>query len=340
MPYFNYFPTIPYTFQDNKTFELVDVFKKAVFSQNTLNNEAVFENQQLTIGATPEVASFNLYNNSQYSWILFASNNLVNPHMDWPTEWTSFLNSLDKKYNGTTYYIFYQPKIEIGDVIIKVGITGSCSGAGSQDYSGCTLTVDDSIYGIVKEWNNDFRYLTVIGGSGLTFSEDNLFAVARKDQTDTLRFVNFGDDFPQGIVSDTNFSVFKIERADPEKDAVSYFLFNGVVTSPYAKITPVTPSGEVTNYFSYSNATTINSSVGYLTDPENFYGTILYAYSSDAIKAVPFQLTKKTKYDIEVEENKKKYKIKTLKPGFLMPTMGLFQKAINSSGRLFEIQLS
>lgn len=340
MAYFNYFPTIEYTFQDNKSFEMIDVFKKAVFSQNTLNNEGVFENQQLTIAPTPEVASFNLYSNSQYSWIIFASNNLVNPHTDWPMEWTAFLNSLDKKYNGTSYYIFYQPDIQIGDVVIKVGITGSCSGFEYENYSGCTLTVNESVYGIVKEWNKEFRYVTVVGGSGLTFSEYDRFAVARKDSTNTLRFVDFGEDYPQGQVSNTKFSLFKIERADSEKESVSYFLFNGLVVSPYTKISPVTQNGNITNYFSNTNATGISASAGYLTEPDNFYGTVLYSYSTDTIKAVPYQLTKKTKYDIEVDENKQKYKIKTLKPGFLMPTLGLFEKAINSSGRVFEIQLS
>lgn len=340
MTYFNYFPTIQYTFQNNKTFEMVDVFRKAVFSQNTLNNESVFETQQLTIAPSPEVASFNLYQNSAYSWILFASNNLVNPHTDWPTEWTAFLNSLDKKYNGTTYYIFYQPSIQVGDVIIQLGITGSCSGASTEDYSGCSFVVDDSTYGIVKEWNSEFRYVTTVGESGLTFNEDTLFGVARKDSTNTLRMVDFGDNYPRGKISNTTFSVFKIQRAESEKNSISYFLSNGSVVSPYAKISPVEVGGLVTNYFSKANATKITPNVGYLTDPDNFYGTALYCYSTDGIKAVPTSLQIKTKYQEEVEQNEKKYVIKALKPGFLTPTFGLFQRAINSSGRLFEIQLS
>jgi hypothetical protein len=340
MTYFSNFPKIQYSFQNNKSFEMVDMFKKAVFSQNTLNNETVFDTHQLTIGASPEVASFNFYNNSAYSWILFASNNLVNPHTDWPVEWTSFLNSLDKKYNGISYYIFKQPPIEIGDVIIKLQITGSCSGAEEENYSGCTLTADNTTYAIVKDWNIEFRYLTCVGGAGITFSEGDIFAVARKDSTDILKLLDFGIEFPTASVAETKFSVFKILRADEEKNAIEYFLADGKVISPYIKLNPVNANGSVTQYYSKTNASKISIDGGYLTDSDNFYGTALYCYSAENIKGIPTILQIKTKYDVELEENSKKYQIKALKPGFLSPTFGLFEQAINSSGRVFEINLS
>jgi len=339
MAYFNYFPKIQYTFQNDKSFEMVDMFKKAVFSQNTLNNESIFDTEQLTTASNPEVTSYKLYNSSAYSWILFASNNLVNPHLDWPTEWTAFLNSLDKKYNGFSYYIFYQPSLQIGDVIIKIQISGSCSGINEEDYSGCTLSADNTTYAIVKDWNNEFRYLTCVGGTGITFSEGDRFAIARKDETGKLKLHDFGINFPQGSVSETTFSVFKIERADGEKNAIEYFLADGKVISPYVKLNPVNQNGSVTAYYSKSNATKISVDSGYLTDVDNFYGTALFCYSAENIKGVPSILQIKTRYDVEVEENSKKYVFKSLKPGLLPSVFGLFEQAINSPGRVFEVEL-
>ena len=59
MAYFEFFPTIEYNFNNQKTLEMVDIFRKVSFTQTTLNNEAIFDKLYLSNGGSPEIVSFN-----------------------------------------------------------------------------------------------------------------------------------------------------------------------------------------------------------------------------------------------------------------------------------------
>lgn len=355
--YFDYFPTLEYKFQNGNTLELVDIFRKVSFTQTTLTNDSIFDTYYTTNGANPEIISFNLYSSSEYSWMLFASNRILNPHTDWPREYTSFLTELNSKYNGTAYYICRIPDLLPGDVMIKITKT-SCSGTtASEVYTDCVFSYEAPIvtYKIIKEWNQKFRYLVGVGGGSGSFSVNDTFAILRKDSNGDYKPVNFRtadpavsyttkvtgpDGFTNITIDGKEFTIFRIAKIDEEKNAVIQFMNNGTAESPYRKVSSVNTTGSLTVYYSNSN-TNINSyqsTTPVFGDTDDFSGTVLDAYVRGVLPSI---VTVKTPLTLQLEQNEKKYSVRALKPRFLSGAISLFEKAINSNqGRVLSIELN
>jgi hypothetical protein len=355
--YFDYFPTLEYKFQNGNTLELIDIFRKVSFTQTTLANDSIFDTYYVTNGANAEITSFNLYSSSQYSWVLFSSNRMLNPHTDWPREYTSFLTELNSKYNGTAYYICRIPDLLPGDVMIKI-TKASCSGTTANEvYTSCVFSYESPIvtYKIVKEWNQKFRYLVAVGGGSGSFSVNDTFAILRKDSNGNYKAVNFrtpdpdvenidkvtGPDGYTNITIDGNeFTIFRIAKIDEEKNAATQFMNSGAVESPYRKVSSLNTAGSLTAYYSNSN-TNINSyqsTTPVFANANDFSGTLLDAYVRGVL---PSSITVKTPLILQLEENEKRYSVRALKPRYLEGTIGLFEKAINSNqGRVLSIELN
>jgi hypothetical protein len=358
MAYFEFFPKIEYNFNNQKTLEMVDIFRKVSFTQTTLNNEALFDKFYLSNGGSPEIVSFNLYGSSQFSWMLFASNQIVNPHVNWPREYTSLISELNSKYNGKVYYICRIPNILPGDVMIKIqrascndpSVGGDASSA--ENYTGCSLSYEDPIttYKIVKEWNQELRYILGVGGSS-DFTEGDTFAILRKDIQGNYKPVQFGnssggetgpgsDGYVDVTIDQETFSMFRIAKIEEEKNAIVNFYQGTIVASPYRKVTSVDSNGSLSNFYAYSNANknTYQSSTPIFADPEDFSGTVLDAYANGVL---PTAITYKTKIQIDLEENEKAFTIKNLKRNYLDAASGLFKQALNSNqGRVLSIELN
>jgi hypothetical protein len=353
MAYFNFFPTIEYTFNNEKTLEMVDIFRKVSFTQNTLNNESIFDSYYLSDGGSPEKTSFDLYGSSEFSWMLFASNRFVNPHKEWAREYTSLISELNSKYNGKTIYISRIPNLLPGDVIFKITRAG-CSGNTSQEiYTGCNFSFENPIqtYKIIKEWNQEFRYLICVGGSSsYEFAVGDTFAVLRKNSAGEYKPVLFGDGiadtspgtdgFVDITINSETFSIFRIAKIEEEKNTIVKFLKNSIVVSPYRKVsTMASSSSTLTNYYANtsSNITTYPSGVP-STSATDFGGTVLDSYMRNVLST---EVTYKTKMQIEIEKNEKAYSIKALKPKYLSSVIGMFTETINTNqGRVLSLELN
>lgn len=353
MAYFEFFPTIEYTFNNQKTLEMVDIFRKVSFTQNTLNNEAIFDRFYLSNGGSPEIVSFNLYGSSQFSWMLFAANQIVNPHTNWPREYTSLVSELNSKYNGKVYYICRIPNILPGDVMIKIVKTSCLPGFPDVEiYTGCSFSYEDPIttYKIVKEWNQELRYILGVGGSS-EFVNGDTFAILRKNSEGEYKPVKFGnstggetqpgsDGFVDITVDQETFTIFRIAKVEEEKNAIVNFYQGTIVASPYRKVTSVDSNGTLSTYYAYSNANknSYQGTTPVFSDPTDFSGTVLDAYVLDVL---PTAITYKTKIQIDLEENEKSYTIKNIKRNYLDAASGLFKQALNSNqGRVLSIELN
>lgn len=350
--YFDFFPTLEYTFSDGNTIEMVDIFRKVSFSQSTLTNDSIFDTFYVANGGSPEIVSFNLYGSSRYSWMLFAANRMINPHKNWPREYTSLITELNSKYNGKTYYICRIPDLLPGDVMIKI-TRSSCSGTpNSEIYTGCSFSYQNPIatYKIIKEWNQELRYIIGVGGS-TEFSEGDTFAILRKNSLGEYKLVKFGnssgnetipgqDGFVDITIDSQTFTIFRIAKIVEEKNTIVNFFQGTIVASPYRKVSSLNVAGSLTNYYSYtkSNINTYQSTTPVFSDPDDFSGTVLDAYVRGVL---PSAITYKTKLQLELEQNDKNYNVRTLKTTYLDGTISLFKQAINSNqGRVLSIELN
>ena len=87
---------IDYTFQNGKTVNVVDIFKKVSFSQQTLQEPSLFDTVLLSEGSTPERISTQYYGTPTASWVILLANNIVNPNLEWPVEYSYFLNYINE----------------------------------------------------------------------------------------------------------------------------------------------------------------------------------------------------------------------------------------------------
>jgi hypothetical protein len=165
---------IDYTFQNGKTVNVVDIFKKVSFSQQTLQESSLFDTILLTEGNTPEAIATQYYGAPNASWVILLANNIVNPNIEWPVEYSYFLNYMNEYYKGSRYYIFDLPEIRPGDVVVRVTSSGT--------------QLDTSNYAFVKDWDPITRSFVAYGGIGTISPNDSvIFLRSRGDGFDTIQ---------------------------------------------------------------------------------------------------------------------------------------------------------
>jgi hypothetical protein len=98
--YFRNFPFTNYQIKDYNInevvqnplvrFKIVDVLRNVKF----LYQEYIIEEESAS-----EIA-FNLYGDETLDWIIYITNNIIDPKYDWPLDYTAFNNFLIKKYGS------------------------------------------------------------------------------------------------------------------------------------------------------------------------------------------------------------------------------------------------
>ncbi len=99
--YFRNFPFTNYQIEDYNIneivqnplarFKIVDVLRNVKF----LYQEYIIEEGQ----SASEIA-FKIYEDETLDWIIYITNNIIDPKYDWPLDYTSFNNFLTKKYGS------------------------------------------------------------------------------------------------------------------------------------------------------------------------------------------------------------------------------------------------
>lgn len=103
--FFNYFPKVPYFYDNNKN--SVDIVTnltyKFKFNEAFKENTVVYYDYIIPEGETPEILADKFYNSSERHWIILMINNIVNPLMDWPMNSYSLNKFIDGKYSTNVY---------------------------------------------------------------------------------------------------------------------------------------------------------------------------------------------------------------------------------------------
>lgn len=294
---------IDYTFQNGKTVNVVDIFKKVSFSQQTIQEPSLFDTVLLSEGSTPERISTQYYGTPTASWVILLANNIVNPNLEWPVEYSYFLNYINEYYKGSRYYIFDLPELQVGDVVAKVTSSGT--------------VLDTNNYSFVKEWDPVTRSFVAYGGLG---------TISNNDSVIFLR--NRGDGFDT-VANDIQIR----KKTEKNYNGLSYFFTSGnraQIISPYRVVNGST----LTNITVDPTATRIDVGDGY-TDIKTIRYTLLYKYINGESLPVETKSIIQKENDLEY----KRYKIRIPKNKVLRAILDAYNRASKEKqiGRSVEV---
>lgn len=91
--YFEYFPRVSY-----KGNVLTNITRKVDFSETIFSEASVFLPYTIEDDALPEDIAFYYYGDVKYVWIVFLSNNIIDPYHEWPLSEQKFNSYLIRKY--------------------------------------------------------------------------------------------------------------------------------------------------------------------------------------------------------------------------------------------------
>ena len=100
--FFNYFPKTLYT-SDNINGGLdtvTNIISRFGFEKTLKQNSAAFYKYQIQDSDTPEIIAAKYYDHPERHWIVLMFNDIIDPQYDWPLQYSTFINFVDKKYTA------------------------------------------------------------------------------------------------------------------------------------------------------------------------------------------------------------------------------------------------
>jgi hypothetical protein len=93
MRYFDYFPDTEY-----KNFVLTDITRRTKFRDVVKTRPYVFLPYTIEDGLRPEDVANYYYGSPRFTWIVYMSNDIIDPYKDWPMTEEVFIEYFKKKY--------------------------------------------------------------------------------------------------------------------------------------------------------------------------------------------------------------------------------------------------
>lgn len=91
--YFAKFPEIKY-----KNVLVKDITRRVNFLKSTIDNPFVYLPYTIQEGDRAEDIAYHYYGDSNYAWLVYMSNNIIDPYGEWPMDEDTFHNYLIDKY--------------------------------------------------------------------------------------------------------------------------------------------------------------------------------------------------------------------------------------------------
>lgn len=98
MSYFKEFPLTNY----NNLLSRNIILKSAIVKE-VLNKASAFYNYIIQEGYRPDMVANEEYGNPEYDWVVYLSNDIVDPYYNWPIDGKDFKGYLEAKYNTDIY---------------------------------------------------------------------------------------------------------------------------------------------------------------------------------------------------------------------------------------------
>lgn len=103
--YFSYFPSTLYKVtNDNINVDvLTNIMVRFKMEDSLKENTSVYYKYDVRDGDTPESIAYNVYGSVERHWIVLLMNDIIDPQFDWPLEFRTLSNYIDKKYSANNY---------------------------------------------------------------------------------------------------------------------------------------------------------------------------------------------------------------------------------------------
>jgi hypothetical protein len=95
MEYFKYFPKIQYGGKP-----AIDMLARTKVRNLVLNNSYYVEKYTIAESERADIIADRVYGSARFTWIIYYANNIIDPLVDWPMDYQSFLNFLIEKYGS------------------------------------------------------------------------------------------------------------------------------------------------------------------------------------------------------------------------------------------------
>ena len=165
MAYFSNFPKIDYSNSTSR-----NIILKAALVRSVIENNSVFYNYIIKEGQRADMVADEVYGNPTLDWVVYLSNDMVDPFYDWPLDSSNFKRYLEKKYsktifelqNQTSHYKYVgltnESAVDIAKKSYKM-TTLTYNSLPSVDRSGWALV---SVYDYEDELNEDKRSIRLL----------------------------------------------------------------------------------------------------------------------------------------------------------------------------------
>jgi hypothetical protein len=99
--YFTPFPTVSYDIKkNNRPTILTNIMKRFKIVEAFQRQEAIYYNYVVKDGERADVIAFKYYGDSSLDWVIYLTNNIIDPEFDWPLSSQSLLKYIAKKYGS------------------------------------------------------------------------------------------------------------------------------------------------------------------------------------------------------------------------------------------------
>jgi hypothetical protein len=102
MFFFDKFPKIPYDINGKEvaSYELAtNIFFRFKIIKDVLNNITAYYDYVIQEGDTPEILADRVYKDPEAHWVILLANDMLDAQHDWPLDYTSFNQYIQKKYD-------------------------------------------------------------------------------------------------------------------------------------------------------------------------------------------------------------------------------------------------
>ena len=141
--FFSYFPTILYA--NNAT---TNIIAKVKFQESVKKNLAVFYAYTVKDGERPEQIAEKYYEDARYDWLIYLSNDIVDPYHEWPRTQLEMESLITAKYgsaaNAAAQVAFYRTNYQTDDRVITTAAYNALS-TGEKQYWQAIVGYNDSV---------------------------------------------------------------------------------------------------------------------------------------------------------------------------------------------------
>ena len=105
--FFQKFPLIDYDMHGTEEYVLAtNIMKRFRIRRSIVDNRSFFHNYELMDGERPEILAHKFYGRPELHWLVLMTNDIRDPYEDWPMNQQSLLRKTEKKYPGTSLFLW------------------------------------------------------------------------------------------------------------------------------------------------------------------------------------------------------------------------------------------